>query len=73
MIIKVRTSIISLGLPVFRFSNFLILRCLNGLRSPLLCLNDYTLFVYPPSLKDREKRICSEGKENESNEHQNKR
>ena len=38
-----------------------------------LCFNDYTFFVYPPSLKDRKKRICSEGKENESNERQNKR
>ena len=35
---------------------FLILRCLNGLSSPPLCLNDYTVFVFHPSLKGRKKK-----------------
>ena len=38
------------------FFNFLILRTLNGLNSPLLYLNDSKVFVFPPSLKDRERK-----------------
>ena len=38
------------------FFNFLILRTLKGLNSPLLYLNDSKVFVFPPSLKDRERK-----------------
>ena len=40
----------------FFFFNLLILRCLNGLNSPPICLNDSKVFVFPPSLKDRKKK-----------------
>ena len=48
-------------LEPFFFFNFIILRCLNGLNSPPLCLNDSKVFVFHPSLKDRKKKehfIC---------------